>query len=558
MQYLAFARRVGDTVRLAQVLQVLAKHGFADVVQKLGIHRSLPARVLRRIRLGEAPHGRPETTGARLREAFTELGPTFVKLGQVLSTRPDILSKELRDELAHLQDRVGPLPYDTMRAVVERSLGKPLDHLFREFPETPLASASLSQVYKAKLPSGQIVAVKVRRPNIRQVVDADISLMTTLAEWIEVHVEDLKWLDARELIREFSRTIHREMDFTIEARTIQRFHDNFKEDPTVEIPRVFPELSSPEVLTMSFIDGVRVDARSEYAARRSEPREVAQIGCHAVFKQIFDYNLFHADPHPGNILLTRDNRLGFIDFGMVGRLEATDIGIMSDLLRAVFIQDSRRVTDAMLLLTDATDLEDVAALQREVADYLAFEAQSIISGGEVGKALEKIVDMLSRHGLRLPSRFSLLIKALSTIESTGHALDPALNVLPILRPYVENAIRRRFAPGEVLDEAQDYFFRMLRMMRELPVDAHVLMQMARHGKFNIKFTHQGLERLTAAVDRASDRVAYSVMAGSIVIGSSWLLASGVPGTRTLGLAGYVAAGALGLVLLVSILRSRKL
>lgn len=557
MQYLALARRVSDTVRLAQVLQVLAKHGFADVIQRLGIQRSLPARVWRRMRLGDAPKGRPETTGERLCEAFTELGPSFVKLGQVLSTRPDIFSKDLRDELAHLQDRVGPLPFETIREVVERSLKRPIADMFREFPETPIASASLSQVYKAKLHSGQVVAVKVQRPNIRQTVNADVSLMTTLAEWIEIHVDDLKWLDAPQLIHEFDRTIHREMDFTIEARTVQRFHDNFKDDPTVEIPRIYPEFSSPEVLTMSFIDGVRVDALSEYAARHSNPREVAQIGCHAVFKQVFDDNLFHADPHPGNILLTRENRLGFIDFGMVGRLEASDISIMSDLLRAVFMEDSRRVTDCMLLLADAADLEDVAALQREVADYLAFEAQSIIGGGEVGKALERISDLLIRHGLRLPSRFSLLIKALSTIESTGHALDPALNTLPILRPYVERAIRRRFAPGEMIDEAQDYLFRLMRMIRELPADAHVLMQMARHGKFNIKFTHQGLERLTSVIDRASDRVAFSVVAGSIVMGSSWLLSSEASGTRTLALAGYIIAGLLGVGLLISILRSKN-
>ena len=308
---------------------------------------------------------------------------------------------------------------------------------------------------------------------------------------------------------------------------------------------------------MRFIDGVRVDSMENYAARQSEPKKVAEIGCHAVFKQIFEHNLFHADPHPGNILLTRGNRLGFIDFGMVGRLESADIMIMTDLLRAVFQEDTKRVTDRLLLLTNATDLEDTTALEREISDYLAFEAQSIIAGGEVGKALEKIVDVLSHHDLRLPSRFSLLIKALSTIESTGHALDPELNVLPIMRPYVETVIRKRYTADELLNEAQEYAFRILRMVRELPLDAHVLMQMARHGKFRIQFTHLGLERLTAGIDRASDRVAFSVVTGSIVIGSSWLLSSNVPGTRTIALAGYIVAGIIGLGLVISIIRNRN-
>lgn len=559
MHYLSLARRVGDTVRFAQVVQVLVKHGFADVIQRLGIHRTLPARVIRRMRLGEKLDNRPnETTGRRLRAALTELGPTYVKLGQVLSTRPDILSKDIRSELAQLQDRVDPVPFGEMRAVVERSLGKPILELFREFPEAPLASASLSQVYKSKLPSGQIVAVKVRRPGITQVIDADISMLLAIAEWLDAHVTELSWLDATALIREFRRSVHRELDFSIEARTIERFHENFIDDPTVEIPRVYADLSSTEVLTMSFIDGVRVDRLDAFAARQSEPRKVAEIGCHAVFKQIFEHNLFHADPHPGNILITRSNRLGFIDFGMVGKLESSDILIITDLLRAVFNEDSKRVTDRLLLLTNASDLEDPSALEREVSDYLGFEAQSIIAGGEVGKALEKIVDLLSHHGLRLPSRFSLLIKALSTIESTGHALDPDLNALPIMRPYIEAVVRKRYSPDELLDEAQEYAVRLLRMVRELPLDAHVLMQMARHGRFKIQFTHLGLEKLTAGIDRASDRVAFSVVTGAIVIGSSWLLSSGVPGTRTIALAGYIVAGVLGLGLLVSILRSRRL
>lgn len=554
MHYLTLARRVGDTVRLAQVVQVLVKYGFAEFVQLLGIQRSLPARVLQRLHLAKKPEGPPESFGYRLRSALTELGPTYVKLGQVLSTRADILSKEIRQELSKLQDDVEPLPFDKMREVLETSLGRSVEEMYKEFPETPIASASLSQVYKAKLKNGLTVAVKVRRPKVKEVVNADISLMLAVAEWIDEHVDDLDWLDTTALVREFRRTVHRELDFSIEARTIERFHENFKTDVTVEIPHVYQDLSSVEVITMTFIDGVRVDAFEAYEARNCDPKEIAKIGCHAVFKQIFEHNLFHADPHPGNIFITRDNRLGFVDYGMVGRLETADISAMTDLLRAVFQEDSQRVTDSILLLTDEPDIEDVSALQREVSEYLSFEAQTILSGGEVGKALEKITDLLHNHGLQLPSRFTLLIKALSTIESTGHALDPDLDVLPILKPYVEEVVRRRFSPEEIIDVTQEYGFRLFRVLRQLPVDVHVLMRMARHGKFRIQFNHQGLERLTAGIDRASDRVAFSVVAGSLIMGSSWLLASQVPGTRLLALGGYIVAGILGFGLLVSILR----
>ena len=560
MHPLTLVRRVGNTVRLAEVVQVLVKHGFAEVVERAGLRRGLPAKVLRGLRLTEAQEGPPETLGKRLNSALTELGPTFVKLGQVLSTRPDILSREIRSELGRLQDEVATLPFEKMRPVIESSLGKPVDELFKEFSETPVASASLSQVYRARTFSGMTVAVKVRRPGIRQVINADISLMMAVAEWVDEHVEAFDWLDAASLVKEFRRTILRELDFSIEARNIQRFHENFREDPTVEIPRLYEDVSGGAVLTMTFIDGIRVDEVDQYAERQCDPKEVAANGCNALCKQIFEHNFFHADPHPGNIWVTRDNRLAFLDYGMVGHLERTDVGILTDLLRAVFQENSKAMTDCILILTDAGDLEDVRALRQEAADYLSFEAQAIIARGEVGRALEKILDVLSNHGLKLPPRFTLLIKALVTIESTARELDPKMDMLPIIQPYVERIIKRRFSPEEIIDDAQDYAFTLMRLIKNIPLDLHVLMQMARHGRFKIQFTHMGLERLTRVLDRASNRLAFSVVTGSLIVGSSLLLATGagVTGTRTLGLAGFIIAGILGIGLLISILRSRNI
>jgi len=557
MHYLTVARRVGDTVRLAQVVQILIKHGFAETVQKLGIRKSLPARVLHKLHVTKAPEGPTETTGQRLRAALTELGPTYVKLGQVLSTRADIVPAGLREELAKLQDRVEAVPFEDMQSVIEGSLRMPLSDAFREFGENPMACASLSQVYKAKLPTGQPVAVKVRKPKMRELVQADLSLMQALAEWIDEHVEDLDWLDAQGLVEAFRRSIMRELDFSIEARTIQRFHENFKTDPNVEIPFVYAERSSSDVVTMTYIDGVRVDNLEAYDERNCDPKTIANIGLHAVCKQVFEHSLFHADPHPGNVFITRDNRLAFLDYGMIGSLEKADIGVMTELLRAVLKEDSKAVTDCVLILTDTADLEDLSALQQELSEYLAFEAQSIISHGEVGKALEKILDLLARHKLKLPPRFSLLIKALSTIESTGHALDPDLDVLPVMQPYVEEVIKRRFSPDEILHQSQEYGFRLARIVRDLPQDIHVLLQTARHGRLRMQFKHMGLENLNATLDRASDRVAFSVVAGSLIIGSSWLLASDVPGTRLIALAGYIIAALLGVGLLISIIRARN-
>jgi len=383
--------------------------------------------------------------------------------------------------------------------------------------------------------------------------------MLTVAEWVEEHVEDFDWLDPVALVKEFRRTILRELDFTVEARNIQRFHENFVDDPIVEIPSVYDNLSGLRVLTMTFIDGARVDDVESFETRNCDAPQVASNGCNAVFKQIFEHNFFHADPHPGNIWVTRDNKLAFLDFGMVGRLEKSDIVIMTDLLRAVFNDNSKAVSDCMLLLTDSGDLADIRSLQEEVADYLAFEAQAIIARGEVGKALEKTLDVLSNHGLQMPPRFTLLIKALATIESTGTSLDPKLDTLPIIQPYIEAVVKRRYSPEELVDEAQGYLLSVGRLLKNVPADLHVLLQMAKHGHFKIEFKHIGLERLTRVIDRASNRVAFSVVTGSLIVGSSLLLGVGEDSTLTrgLGFTGFVIAGLLGIGLLISILRSRN-
>lgn len=556
MRYLALPKRVNDAVRLAEVVQVLIKHGFTNVVQTLRLRSGLPGRMLRSIRMIQPGDASPETFGKRLRAAMTELGPTYVKLGQVLSTRPDLIPPALCADLAQLQDKVEALPFADLRDVFERGLGTTIDTAFAEFDETPVACASLSQVYKARLRSGETVAVKIRKPRVVERIKADLSLMRSVAQWIDEHVDDLDWLDATDLVKAFERSVLRELNFSIEGHTIQRFTQNFEDVDYLEIPRMYPDLSCDSVITMDWVDGVRVNAIGHFVERESDPKQVALNGCHAVFKQVFEDHLFHADPHPGNIFLTRENRIALIDFGMVGHLEREDMLLMTDLLRSVLRMDSHRATQCVLLITDATELDDVAALRQEIAEYLQFEARAIVASGQVGRALQRITAVLAHHGLQLPARFSLLIKALTTIESTAHELDPQLDTLPVMRPYIEAAVRSRFAPDEIVGEGQEYAMGLLRLLREIPGDIQNLFQKIRHGTIKMQVNHEGLDRLTHIMDVASNRVAFSVITGSLIIGSSWLLASGV-GFRALGVAGFISAGVLGAGLLVSILRSRN-
>ena len=557
MQYRSLAKRVGNVVRLAEVVQVLVRHGFADLVRRAGLHEGIPAKLLRGLRLIDAPSGEPQTFGRRLRAALTELGPTFVKCGQVLSTRPDLVSPEIGAELGHLQDRVAAIPFDEMRPILEAALDGPVGKHFASFEEEQVAAASLSQVYRATLKTGRPVAVKIQRPGIGRVIEADLRLMRSIAEWVVEHVEDLHWFNPLGTVDEFARSIRRELDFTIEARVIDRFRQDFEDNDAVFIPATYPELSDKRVLTMDWVDGIRLDATDQYPARNCDPRAVAASGCDVLCQQVFEHRLFHADPHPGNILVTRDNQIAFLDYGMVGHIERIDVAAIADLLRAMFQDNAAACVEAILALTVTDELADRAALEHDMADFLAFEGHATISQGQVGRGIELATDILRRNRLDLAPRFSLLLKALVTIESVGRQLDPDLDMVTIIQPYVERIVARRYAPWRVLQDAQRHLGALVKVGRQLPGDIQELVRMLRRGRIKVQLHHEGLNKLATVLDRASNRIAFGVITGSIIIGSSMLVATDA-GLRTLGVAGYIIAGVLGLSLVISIIRSRNL
>ncbi|GMW01785.1 MAG: ABC transporter [Candidatus Hydrogenedentota bacterium] len=556
MPYRSLAKRVGNAVRLAELVQILVKHGFADLVRRLGLHEGLPAKMLRGLRILDVQEDIPETLGSRLRAALTQMGPSFIKFGQILSTRPDLIGVSLCQELTLLQDRVDPYPLERMRPVIEASLGVAMEDLFLEFDATPIAAASLSQVYRARLRNHQPVAVKVQRPGIRDVIRSDVSLLRAIAEWIVEHVEDLAWMDPVGTVDEFERSILRELDYAIEARTVDQFNENFKGIETVFVPRIYPDACSMQVLTMDWIDGVRVDAVDEYTARNSTPKTVALNGCDILCRQVFEHHLFHADPHPGNIMLLQRNQIAFLDYGMAGFLEKRDVNALAELLLAVLQKNTRRCVEVIELFTTSGEVEDPLTLEHEVAEYVTFEAQSILGGGQVGRALEHVTYILRRHRLQLSPRFSLLMKALMTIESTGRALDPEMDMVPVMRPYIERIVMQKYAPDNLMNEARLNAENFLRLGKDLPDDLRQLMRKLKRGKLNVHLNHEGLERVAAVTDRASNRVAFSVVTGSLIVGSS-LLMSTEQAAQTLGLFGFTIAGLLGFGLLISILRSRN-
>lgn len=554
VSYRTLTRRVGNAVRLAEVIQVLVKHGFADVIQRLGLSGGLPTRVARRFFGGEEPEAPPGTIGARLRAALTELGPTFVKFGQILSTRPEIVGNSIASELSVLQDRVPPVPFDEIEGALERAVGGPLDEVYSEFDKTSVASASLSQVYRARLHDGAEVAVKVQRPGVSGVVRSDLNLLRSLAEWVVDHVEDFDWMDPVGTVDEFERSILRELDLTIEASIIDRFAADFAETDVVFIPEVYHDISNDSILVMDWVDGVRIDDVDQFANRNCDPKRVAVIGCETIGRQVFENRLFHADPHPGNIFVTRDNTIAFLDFGMVGHLERGDAASMVDLLRAVFEEDAEACVRSLLTLTTTIDVDDRNGLEHEVSDFIAFRARNVMGGGRIGETIETLTEILHRHQLQLAPRFSLLLKSLATIESTAHTLDSEIDLIPIIQPFVENIIAERFDPKTIALDVQRQGLSFVRMARDFPQDVHDLVGLARRGKLKVQLEHEELGKIARVTDRAGSRIAVGIVIAALILGSSVVLASGV-GYSTLAFAGFAAAGAVVTLLLASMLRT---
>jgi ubiquinone biosynthesis protein len=556
MAFTSLVKKVQNAVRFTEVVHILARHGFADLLTRMDLIEGAPAKIMQTLRLIDKNDEKRLTQAERLRLALTELGPTFVKLGQILSSRPDLVGVQLSNELQDLQDNVAPMDFEEMRAVFEENLGQPVDALFSEFVETPIATASLSQVYKAKLKTGETVAVKIQKPGIEQIIHSDMQLLRSIAEWVSENAREFAWMDPVGLMDEITRSVNRELDFQIERQIMEEFRKNFERLGDVFIPNSYPSACGDKVLTMDFVDGVRIDAVDHYAERNSDPVVVARTGCHAVCMQITEDRLFHADPHPGNIMLTRNNQIAFLDFGMVDHLEFSDIESLAEVLMAVFDRDPDRCIETLLMFTVSREVANEEAFRRDVSDYISFEAEAVVSGGLIGKALERIVQILHRHQLRLAPRFSLLLKALMTIESTGKALDPQLDMIPILRPYIKRVIAKRMSPLRMVRDVRHDIVNAITLGRELPDDIRLILKQLKKGRLKLQVSHEDLEHAAGHVDRASNRLTFGIITSSLIIGSSLLVRAGSP-TNWLGIIGYCIAGVLGLGLIVVILRSRK-
>jgi ubiquinone biosynthesis protein len=537
-----------DLPRYRQILSSLVRYGYQDVVSAL--HLETIVRPIERVALrGDVP---PADRPRRLRLVCEDLGPTFVKLGQLLSTRPDLLPEAYTQELASLRDDVRPFPFDQAESILRQEYGRPLPEIFATIDPAPVASASISQVHRAVLLDGRVVALKIRRPDIAKIVQADLDIIKNLAQLLERRLPNLAVYRPMAMAREFERTIKREIDFTFERRTIQRCRTQFEKDPTAHIPAVYEEFSTPRVIAMEFIQGVAINDLEGIHALGLSPEDVAITGARILLKQIFQFGFFHADPHSGNLRVESGGIIVPLDYGMFGQLEGRTRERIADLLAGLVAQDSDRVIRAL----DALDVRgrpiDSRAYRRDVAEIVASYSDLSLDTIDLGLLLRELVGVIRTHRLQIPPDLVLLIRSLVTIESVGRYLDPHFDIARQLAPFLRDLSLRRFRPERILSQTLRTTEDLQRIATMLPELLGQALESISKGQLRVSFDLQGFERLVRQLTRASNSLAAGIVISGLFVASSLVLRGGA---STLAYAGFSLAAVLSLWLVWNMSRS---
>ncbi len=541
------AEHTRSLTRLSEIGKVATRHGFGYLLNR--------RRHLREESVGDR--------GRRLREMLDELGPTFVKFGQVLSTRPDIVPPDIVAELRKLQDDVRPVPFEQVRELVEAELGLRLEQAFLAFAEAPVAAASIGQVHRATLPTGVEVAVKVQRPGAARQIEADLVLLRAAARIVRERVHALDFIDADALVDEFARSIREELDFHHEARNAETFHRNFAEDERVAVPRVWWRYTTPRVLTLDWLEGMQIADLETTSWPVEERRELAYRITDVWMTMIFRHGFFHGDPHPANIMLLDDRRIGLVDFGLSGRLTAEDMTRLTRLFVDAATENvsalPRRLADLGVRYPRAMENELRGRLEELFYRYYG-QSLSDIDPLEV---IRESFSLIYELNLQLPTRFVVLDKALATLGSVGVELYPGFNVFEVARPYARQLIQDRLSPPRLAMRAQKETRELLGLAREFPYQVHDILEDARNGRLEVTFRNSGLDHLEDRLDHAVNRLAVALVILGGLVGSSivGVLADRGPhvfGLNVISFFGFTISAGFGVWLVWGVIRSGRL
>ena len=545
---------VRDIGRLHDLASVLIRYGFGDIVQRAGLGRTLErtGKALRWKSVEKLPQLEPHQ---RVRHALEELGPTFIKLGQILATRVDLFPTEWIHEFEKLQDQASPLPFSDLAKQVEDDLGAPIEEIFPYFEEKPLAAASIAQVHRARLDDGHDVIVKIRRPNIRKIIEADLRLLDRLATVVDSEIVELRRFRPKEIVRQFTLSLHRELDFATESRNAERMAVNFEDNANIIIPKIYWEWVGERINVQEFIDGISGRNIETLSNAGMDCKVLASRGADAVLKMVLIDGFFHADPHPGNIIYLPKNRLAFIDFGITGRLSEARRDQVIDLLHAIAIKDSARVIDVLQDWGGDTYLE-TSTLAAEIELFIDTYHGVPLKQLNMSAMLLELASLMRTHQLSLPPDLTLLFKTLIILEGMGRQIDPDFDLLTSAAPFLEKAMMARYRPDALAKRSWRSLVGIADIVTSMPQDLRRLLKALRSGTFKINVDVIHLNHFGLQLDRAASRLTVGLITAALIIGSSIVMTvSGGPtlfGLPAFGLLGFLGAAIGGLWLMISI------
>ncbi len=557
-----FDKEVAYVKRYRQIVDVMIKHGFGYLVDRFGLR---PFRSFREKMFGPRPLREQElllSEAQRLRLALEELGPTFIKFGQILSTRYDLIPEEYIQELSRLQDRAPAFEFSEAKKVIEKELGKKLEDIFQSFNPEQIASASIGQVYRATLSGGEEVAVKVMRPGVEDIIETDLAILMSLAIFAEKHIKESKFFNPVGFVDEFSRVMKQEIDYAHEAQNADRFYSNFKGSATVRIPKMYWDYTTKHVLTQEFSDGIKIMEIKQIESIGLDKKKISIDIANAYLKMIFEDMFYHADPHPGNILVSREGIVVFLDFGMAGHIDPILHENLANLIIAIQLNDIDVLIEALAeigLISDAGGESPQLRIKLEefLNKYYDLSSKFI----DPTAFLKDLIDIFAKSKGKIPSNLMLLSKTLVIRDEISRKLDPEHNFGELTKPYVDEMLKERAKASHLIKEAEKTILDYVRLVKTFPRRVNHILAKAEKGTLKLELEHLELETLVEELDILSNRLAFSMIIAALIVGSSLIIQTRMSpslfGVPFLGIFGFLLAGILGLGLLISIIRSGR-
>ena len=551
--------------RLQQIINVFLRYGFGQIIDQIHLGRYIPFK--KRLKaFGVWPALKGPSVPERLRMAFADLGPTFIKLAQVLSSRPDLITTQFADEFKKLQDEVPPFPVLEVKKTIEEDIKLPLDRIFKYFDDLPIAAASIAQVHRAELLDGSDVVVKVQRPNIREQIESDINILTTIARLLDKYVPESRFFNPTGIVEEFSKTVRKEMDFVEEARNCCRFRKNFEHNLDVYIPKIYAEFVTERVIVMEMVEGVRIDNITAIDEMGLDRKRLAKTGVDAYFKQTLEDGFFHADPHPGNIFVMPTGMIAFLDFGIVGRISDELKETMADTFLALIHRDFDRLIDNYVELGIVPEHIDIDAFRKDfkadLRDLLEPLYGLTLQEINFAQYLDTITHLAIKYNLKIPSDLLLINKAMLILENIGLQLDPNFDFIAAAEPYASRIIRKRISPSRLYDKARKNVMEIGDFAFLFPRQVKQIIKKALKDDIQIKMFHVNLPEFIKDMDRSSNRIAFALIVSAMLISSAIMHATKVPpiifGISLFGISAFGFAFLLGIWLIISIIRSGRL